>query len=151
MGVVAVLASFDGAFVGSEVAGDDQRIGADRFGVTFGDDGAGFHAIDPVGDAHDQRHVVFDHDHGCIEVLLDALDQRAERLGFTLGDTCGRLVEAEDGLVDCDEPSQLDDATGPGGEVGDEVVGVASEPEIPDDLVGDLALLAGNCETPREV
>ena len=141
--LVAVLASFDGAFVGAEVARDDLRVGADRFGVALGDDGAGFHAVDPVGDAHDQRHVVLDHDHGRVEVLLDALDQRAERLGFTLGDTGGRLVEAEHRLVDCDESGEFDDATGPGREVGDEVVGVAPEPEIADDLVGDARVVGG--------
>ena len=38
---------------------------------------------------------MFDNDHGSIKLLLDALDQRAEGLGLSLGDTTCGLVEKE--------------------------------------------------------
>ena len=38
---------------------------------------------------------MFDNDHSSIKLLLDALNQRAEGLGLSLGDTASGLVEKE--------------------------------------------------------
>ena len=83
------------ALVGSEVRRDDDGVAAYGFRYALGDDAARLHAIDVIGDREDQRKVVFDQDQSCIELLLHALDQGAERLGLALGDPGGRLVEAE--------------------------------------------------------
>ena len=72
------------ALVGTEVRRDDERITANGVGRAFGDDGAGLHAIHPVGDRHDQRQVVLDDNQRRVELLLHPFDQRAERLGFSL-------------------------------------------------------------------
>ena len=70
--------------------------------------------------------------------------ERAERLGFALRDTAGRLVEQQHARVDGEQRSQLDDAPGAGREVRDELVGVAAEAEEVDELggLGALAPLA---------
>ena len=76
-------------------------------------------AVDAVADAHDERHVVLDHQHRRAELAADLHDQRTERLGLALRDAGGRLVEAEHARVEGEQPGQLDDAAGAGGEVGD--------------------------------
>ena len=49
-------------------------------------------------------------------------------------------------MIDCDQAGEFDDAAGAGGEVGDEVVGVAAEPEVADDVVGQRSLLSASSE-----
>ena len=96
---------------------------------SLGDHRAGFEAVDAIGDPHDERHVVLDHEHRRAELALDAHDQRAERFGLALRDAAGRFVEQEDARVDREQRAQLDDPAGPGGEVRHELVGVAAEAE----------------------
>ena len=79
---------------------------------------------------------MLDDDEGRVELLLHALDQRTERLGLALGDTGGRLVEADDARRDREHRRELDDAPGAGRELGDEAVGVAAEAEEVDELGG---------------
>ena len=93
---------------------------------------------------------MFDDNHGGVEFGFDAFDEGAEGFGFSLGDAGGRFVEAEDGLVEGDEPCEFDDAAGTGGEVGDVVARVGSESEEPDDVVSERSLLALALESARE-
>ena len=74
---------------------DHERVGAHVGGRAFGDDAPGFEAVHAVADRQDQRQVVLDDDERGVELGLDALDQRAERLGLALGDAGGGLVEAD--------------------------------------------------------
>ena len=71
-----------------------------------------------------------------VELLLHALDQRAERFGLALRDAGGRLVEADDARRDREHRRELDDAAGAGRQLGDEAVGVAAEAEEVDELGG---------------
>ena len=64
-------------------------------GRALGDHRARLHAVDAVADRQDHREVVLDDDERRVELLLHALDQRAERLGLALRDAGGRLVEAD--------------------------------------------------------
>ena len=77
---------------------------------------------------------MLDDDERGVELLLHALDQRAERLGLALRDAGGRLVEADHAGRDREHRRELDDAAGAGRELGDEAVGVAAEAEEVDEL-----------------
>ena len=136
----------DRAVVGAEVRRDDERIVADRLGFAVRDHRTGFHAVDAVADRHDERQVVLDDDERGVELALDPLDQRAERLGLALGDTRGRFVEADDARRDREHRRELDDAAGTGRELDDEAVGVAAEAEEVDELgrLGPLRALLGD-------
>ena len=94
---------------------------------------------------------MLDHDQRGVELLLHALDQRAERLRFTLGDPGGRLVEADDPGRDREHRRELDDATRAGRELGDEPVGVPAETEEVDELggLGTLAALGPDRRHPE--
>ena len=78
---------------------------------------------------------------GGAELAPDPHDEGAERLGLTLRHTGGRFVEEEHAGVDGQQRGQLDDPPGAGGEVRDELVGVATEPQEVDEL-GRLGALA---------
>src|SRR6185312_5117463 len=119
----------DRPLVDAQVAGDDLRIVTHGRGITFGDHSTDLEAVHTITDAHDEWHVVFDHQHRGAELSTDLLDQGTERLGLALRDAGCRLVETQDACVECEESGELDDATGPGREVGDAVAGVATEPE----------------------
>ena len=77
---------------------------------------------------------MLDDDERRVELLLHALDERAERFGFALRDAGGRLVEADHARRDGEHGRELDDAAGAGRQLGDEPVGVAAEPEEVDEL-----------------
>ena len=94
----------------------------------------GFEAVHAIGDPHDERHVVLDHQHRRTELALDAHDERSERLGFPLRDTAGRLVEEQHAGVDREQRAELDDAARAGRQVRHELVGVAAEAEEVDQL-----------------
>ena len=134
--VGTAAAAGDGSFVDAEVAGDHLRVVAHGHGIAFGDHATDLEAVHAIADAHDERHVVLDHQHRRTELPADLLDQRTECLGLALRDAGGRLVEAQHACVEGEEPGQLDDAAGPGGEVGDAVAGVATETEEADEVVG---------------
>ena len=104
------VAALDRAVVGAEVRRDDARVVADLAGRALGDDRARLEAVDPVADRQDQRQVVLDDDERGVELLLHALDQRAERLGLALRDAGGRLVEADHARRDGEHGRELDDA-----------------------------------------
>ena len=97
---------------------------------------------DAVRDAHDQRHVVLDHEHRRAQLALDAHDQRPERLRLALRDAAGRFVEQQHARVDREQRAELDDPTRAGRQVRDELVAVAAEPEEVDQLGGFDALAA---------
>src|SRR5439155_16548049 len=82
---VSNVAPSDSPLVAAEVRGDDKGVAPHGVGCPLGDDLARLHAIDVVGDRQDQRKVVFDEDQRRVELLLHALDQGTERLGFALG------------------------------------------------------------------
>ena len=105
-------------------------------GRALGDHLARLHAVDAVADRQDHRQVVLDDDERRVELLLDPLDQRTERLGFALRDAGGRLVEADHARRDREHRRELDDAARAGRELGDEAVGVAAETEEVDELGG---------------
>ena len=105
-------------------------------GQALGDHPTGLEAVDPAADRQDQREVVLDHDQRGVELLLHPQDQRTERLGLALGHAGGRLVEADDPWRDREHGGELDDAPGPGRELGDVAVGVATEAEEVDELSG---------------
>ena len=69
-------------------------------------------------------------------------DQRSERLGLLLRDAGGGLVEQDELRVECDQAAELDDAARARRQFDEQRVGVPTEAEVPDDLVGLLALLA---------
>ncbi len=79
---------------------------------------------------------MLDDQHRGAQFATDLLDEWPEGLGFALGDTSGGLIEAEELGVDGEQAGQFDDATGPGGQIADEAVGVAAETEEGDEFVG---------------
>ena len=79
---------------------------------------------------------MFDNDHGSIKLLLDALDQRAEGLGLSLGDTASGLIEKEHRGVNGEQTAKLHDAAGTGRKVAYGLIGVATKPEVVNNLVG---------------
>ena len=79
---------------------------------------------------------MFDEDQRGVELLLHALDQGSERLGFALGDPRGRLVEAKDARCHREHGCQFDDTPGSGRQLGDEPIGVPAQPEEVDQLGG---------------
>ena len=105
-------------------------------GSPSADDATELEAVHAVADAHDERHVVLDDEHGGAQLAANLLDERAERLRLALRDAGGRFVEAEHAGVEGEQAGELDDATGAGGQVGDVGVGIAPEPEEVDELVG---------------
>ena len=133
----AGVAAGDGPLVGAEVRRDDQRVvahlvGRARSAITA----PGLEAVDAVADRHHERHVVLDHEHRGVELLADAQQQRAERLGLALGDAGGRLVEAEHPGVGGEQAGELDDAPHAGRQLADEPLAVGPETEEVEDLVG---------------
>src|SRR5437773_2737536 len=81
-----------GPVAGAEVGGHDQRVRSDLLGGALGDAPARGQAVDAVGDRHHERHVVLDQHDGRAQLGLDALDERAERLGLALRHACSGLV-----------------------------------------------------------
>src|SRR4029453_4049566 len=70
------------------------------------------------------------------ELLLDRPDERTERLGLFLRNTGCGLVEQQELGVERDQRGQLDDAPRAGRQLGQRVVGIATEAQVVDDLVG---------------
>ena len=89
------VAALDGAVVGAEVRRRRRAGRCARRRGALGDHRARLEAVDAVADRQDQREVVLDDHERGVELLLDAHDQRAERLGLALRDAGGRLVEAD--------------------------------------------------------
>ena len=123
-----------GTFARAEVRRDDPGVVADRRRRSLGDHSPGFEAVHAIGDAHDERHVVLDHQHRGAELALDAHDEWPERLRFPLCDAARRFVEQQHACVDGEERPQLHDPAGAGRQVRHELVGVAPEAEEVDQL-----------------
>ena len=96
----------------------------------------GLQAVDAVADRHHERHVVLDHEHRGAQLAPHLEQERPERLGLPLGDAGGGLVEAQHPGVRREEARQLDDPAHAGGQLVDEALGVRSEPEEVEHLVG---------------
>ena len=88
------------ASVGAEVRRDDRGVVRARRRARRRDDlrpGPGRSCRSEIDG--DQRHVVLDDEQAGAELVADAQQQRAERLGLALGDAARRLVEQEHGRV----------------------------------------------------
>ncbi len=134
------------AVIGAEVRRHDERIVADSLGPAVRDHRARLEAVDTVADRHDEGQVVLDDDERGVELALDALDERTERLGLALGDTGRRLVEANDTRCDCEDGRELHDTARARRQLDDEAVGVAAQAEEVDELgrLGALRTFLGD-------
>ena len=77
----------NGRQVSAKVRRNNPRILNDLLRRALSDDRAEFEGKHAIRDPHDELHVVFDHQYRTADFTLDALHERAERLGFTLRDT----------------------------------------------------------------
>src|SRR5213075_634463 len=67
----------DGGLVAPEVAGHDRGVVADLVRRPLGDDASCLHGVHAVTQAHEQRHVVLDDQHGAVQFVADAPEEWA--------------------------------------------------------------------------
>ena len=84
-------------------------------------------------DAH-ERDVVLDDDQAGAGVVADPAQERGERFGLALGDAAGRFVEEDHRGPMGEQARQVDDATGAGRELTDELRRVGVQAEQLDEL-----------------
>ena len=80
---------------GAEVGLDDARVGLHLGGRAFGDQPAAVQHLHAPAEAHDQPHVVLDHQHRDAELGVDAADHAAEGRGLGRVQPGRRLVEQQ--------------------------------------------------------
>src|SRR5262245_4731793 len=84
------------SFARPQVGLDHQRIALHLRGETLGDLAAELHRHHPIGDAHHERHVMLDEQHGEIELVADLEDRVAELVNLTVGEPRGRFVHQQE-------------------------------------------------------
>ena len=124
--------ALDAADVSPEVGRDDQRVVTNLFRAALGDHPARFEAVDAVADLHHERHVVLDEQHRGVELAPDL--RRMSGPNASVSRCASPAVGSsrqQHPRVEREQARQLDDAARAGRQVGDELVGVAAEADVP--------------------
>ena len=100
----------------TEVRLDHGRVALDVCRRAFRQLAAEVEHVDPVGEAHDQVHVVLDEEDGHLEGLANPADQRPELHHFLVIQPAGRLVEQQQPRARGKCARQLDPLHRPEGE-----------------------------------
>ena len=125
-----------GALVsGAEVGADHLRVGAHLGRRPVGDQPAEVEHGHPVGDAHDQAHVVLDEEDGDLQPLADVADGGRHLAGLGGVHARHRLVEQQDRGLDAEGARHLDALLVAVGEL----AGGQSEDPVDAEELGDLA------------
>ena len=103
-------------------------------GGSLGDDRTCVHGVDPVAQAHEQRHVVLDDQDRAAQIVADAAHQGPESLCFALGHARGRLVEQQQPRLGRHLCRQIADPPHASGQLRGQRVGPRPETEGLDDL-----------------
>src|SRR5256885_14996476 len=93
MATTAAVRALDGDAVGTEIAGDDERVSSHGLGCALGDDPARFERVHAIAQAHEKGHVVLDEEDAAAQVVTNPAQQRAERLRLALRNACPRPAE----------------------------------------------------------
>ncbi|MCO5316818.1 MAG: hypothetical protein M9942_00100 [Microthrixaceae bacterium] len=104
----------DRRHIRAEVGGHHCRVVEYVRGCALDDHLAQFHGDQPVTEARQQGHVVFDHEHAHAGLVADLAQQWAEGLGLALRHSGRRLVEAHHEWFLGEQAGELHDPAGTG-------------------------------------
>src|SRR5262245_22188320 len=124
----------------SEISTNDLRMFQDGFGRTFGKGAAVIQNMNPVGEVRHHLHVVLDPDHRQAELVLDAQDEARKVLAVVAIETCGGLVEQENGGLERERPGKADDLLDAEWQSGHRRVAIAFELHELDDALDRFAV-----------